>query len=318
MNWWLYVLLFFVILFTYIHIQHQFKTGEDLEIYEYDYVSLKGLHDICQWKQPVLFCYEFPKPKMEQLESLEIKDIRDYKTDKKHIDSIQLSYDSARGLIETDTKGLFYSDRNVLHDSWNSWFKTLDAHLKPHFTIYSVPDVLYGSRKARTTSMYHRESHVYLYVPEETNKTSIRIKMTPAKSKTFLDPVNDYMYYECWSSVDLFEPHERMQCLDFMLKPGHVLYIPPYWFYSIEYQDKHNEVCRIKYVTGANCLANIKHISLYYLQQQNIHEKWWKPLENTDFDILPIQHDEEEVIDLSQNIVEEKDVVEELIDELKI
>ena len=69
---------------------------------------------------------------------------------------------------------------------------------------------------------------------------------------------------------------------DFIVKPGYVVYIPPYWFYSIEFQDKENEVCMVKYTTGANFLANIKHIGLYNLQQQNIQEKLWKPFTNHD------------------------------------
>lgn len=56
------------------------------------------------------------------------------------------------------------------------------------------------------------------------------------------------------------------------------------------------------------------------MQQQNIQEKWWKPLQDTEFDILPVKPDDNEdtVIDVSNNVVaEEKNVVEELIDELK-
>ena len=134
-----------------------------------------------------------------------------------------------------------------------------------------------------------------------------------------MNVVSDYVNYEFWCKENLFQPHERIRCLDFLVKPGFVLYIPPYWFYSIEFQDKDNEVCLVKYTTGANLCANVKHVALFYMQQQNIHEKWWKPLQNTDIDLLPIKPDVEEELqyDVSQNVVEEKTVAEELIDELK-
>jgi hypothetical protein len=93
--------------------------------------------------------------------------------------------------------------------------------------------------------------------------------MTPWKSKIFLSTVNDYLYYEFWCKENLFQPIERVRCLDIIVKPGYVVYIPPYWFYSIEFQDNENEVCMVKYTTGANLLANIKHIGLYNLQKQN-------------------------------------------------
>ena len=42
----------------YIHIIHQYKTGEDMEIYEMDYVSNTHLQEVCNIKQPVLFYYK--------------------------------------------------------------------------------------------------------------------------------------------------------------------------------------------------------------------------------------------------------------------
>jgi hypothetical protein len=110
-----------------------------------------------------------------------------------------------------------------------------------------------------------------------------------------------------------------------MVKPGYVLYVPPYWFYSIEFQDKANEVCMVKYTTGANLLANAKHIGMYYMQQQNIQEKWWKQLATDDS--VETKSEEtitgtSEYVDLSRNmfmpppIVSATTVAEKLVDEL--
>ena len=325
---WTTIIIFFIVLFVYIHVQHQWKTGEDIDIYEYDYTNHKGLQDITQYKQPVLFPLEMPSMRDNpKLDPLHIKDIRDYQSSMGHIESIELSNSSARALLDTDTKSVFYSDRNKesisKSPSWTQWFESMDPFLKPSFTVYKEYDVLYGSRKSRTVTTYHRESHIYLYLPPETNKSHIRVKMTPWRNRNFMNTVDDYTYYEFWSKVNLFEPNDRYRSLDFMLKPSCVLYIPPYWFYSIQFQDKHNEVCMVKYTTGANLIANMKHIGMYYLQQQNIQEKWWKPLANTEIDILPIEPDNDEddiPIDLSQNVKNEepKTAAESLIDDLKV
>ena len=312
---WTTLILFFIILFTYIHLQHQLKTGEDMDVYEYEYVSAAGLQDITQYKQPVLFSLQLPSLRDNpHLDPIQIKDIREYFKSNTSIDTISLSQTSARGLLDTDTKSLFYSDRNHMSiaksEKWTKWFETMDPFLQPAFTIYREYDVLYGSQNTHTITMFHRESHVYIYLPQETNPSSIRIKMTPWSNRTFFDQELDYTYYEFWTKTNLFEKNERFRCLDFMVKPGYVLYIPPYWFYSIEYQDKTNEICMAKYTTGANLLANAKHIGKYWLQQQNIQEKWWKPLQNSS--------DEKEIeVDLSQNIVEKQDVAEKLVSEIK-
>ena len=319
---WLYFFVFLVILFCYVHVQHQFKSGEDLEIYEYDVTTIKALQEMLELKQPVLFQLDLALGNnIEPLEFLEIKDRRDYQCDilNKSVETIQLSGESARRLMETDTKGWFYSNRNKPNPSWKSFFSKMDKSLKPAFSFYTETDLIYGSKNARTTTSFHRESHVFLYVPPETNRGSIRLKMTPPKSKLFLNPVIDYTYFENWSSVDLFEPHEKLQCIDFYVKPGYVVFIPPYWFYSIEFQEKENEVCMVKYTTGANFLANLKHIGFFHMQQQNIQEKWWKPLQNEDYKVVE-SHDEP-TLDISQCSVvlipQEKTVVQELIEELQ-
>jgi hypothetical protein len=297
---WTSVIIFIVVLFLYIHIQQQYKSGDNLEIYEYEYLSAKKLQDVVNIKQPVLFSLDLPSVKDNSpLDSLHVKDIRDYQTNKTHVESIVLSQSSARGLIDTDTKSVFYSCRNCdsisQSSSWNEWFSIVDSYIKPSFCVHTEYDILYGSRKTRTTTMYHHENNVYLYLPPYSNKSNIRIKMTPWKSKTFLSTVNDYLYYEFWCKENLFQPMERVKCLDIIVKPGYVVYIPPFWFYSIEFQDHENEVCMIKYTTGANFLANIKHIVLYNLQQQNIHEKLWKPFVNN-------KENEEELISTDTSI----------------
>lgn len=288
MNWWTSVVVFFIILFSYIHIQHQWKTGDDLEIYEYEYQTHKQLQDTCQWKQPILFPLDLERPSLNALENMNIRDVRDVQQ-RSHMDLITLSERSARGLLDTDTKSVFYSCRNAVDDdpAWKQWFTSWDPFLRPMFTLYTQHDVLYGSRKTRTTTVFHHESHVFAYLPPETNPTPVQVRMTPSRSKQFMAPVYDYTKYEFWSPVDLFVPHDRIRTVDFLLKPGCVLYIPPYWFYSMEFQDKQNEVCIVKYTTGANCMANAKHHLLYAMQQQNLEERWLKPLEDMDGELFP-------------------------------
>lgn len=317
---WTTLILFFIILFTYIHLQHQLKTGEDMEVYEYEYISAAGLQEITQYKQPVLFSLQLPSLRDNPyLDPIQVKDIREYfKPDASSVDSISLSQTSGRGLMDTDSRSLFFSDRNqtsiAKSEKWTKWFETMDPFLQPAFTVYREYDVLYGSQKTHTITMFHRESHVYIYLPQETNPSPIRVKMTPWSSRTFLDHASDYTYYEFWSKTNLFEKNNRIRCLDFIVKPGYVLYIPPYWFYSIEYQNKTSEICMAKYTTGANLLANVKHIGKYWLQQQNIQEKWWKPLETRSVEEEKEEEDEIPPLDLSQNVVT---VAEKLVSEIK-
>ena len=309
MEWWLSVILFVVILFVYLHIQNQYKTGEDLDIYEYEYQSLKDLQDICQWKQPIVFPMDFMEPpSFPSLPYLQLKDTRDSKRiepDKTNIESFCLDISKAFGLFLTDSKGVFYSDQNTseINDTkeWLQWFESCDRFLKPSFCVYRKYDILYGSKKCQTITKYHLESHTYLYVPAKSK--AVRIKMSPWKSQLFLDPVTDYIQFEFWSRTNLFESHPRLKSVEILLRPGHILFIPSYWFYSIEFQDANTEVRMMQYTTLPNMMAHLKHNALYYLQKQNMNGNWLKPVSSLE-DI--INNKDETVVEEDTVILDSK------------
>jgi hypothetical protein len=67
---------------------------------------------------------------------------------------------------------------------------------------------------------------------------------------------------------------ERTKFLEFDVPKGYVLYIPPYWWYSIQYSKTPGTfVCEVAYNTIMNCVSNIPDLCLYFLQQQNITKK---------------------------------------------
>ena len=55
MNFFLHILIFIIVLLTYIHVMHEYKTSEDLEIYEFDYKDNTYLQEVCELKQPAIF-----------------------------------------------------------------------------------------------------------------------------------------------------------------------------------------------------------------------------------------------------------------------
>ena len=51
--------IFFIILFIYVHINHQLKTSNNLEIYELDNLYKDNLEELCNYKQPIIFNLDF-------------------------------------------------------------------------------------------------------------------------------------------------------------------------------------------------------------------------------------------------------------------
>ena len=302
MHFFLSVLFFILILFFYIHLQYQYKTSDDLEIYELDYTTNQQLQEICHLKQPVLFQLDQFKdiePFFEMIslknnndkEDVNIKDIRDYyKPNVNSVDAISLSFSSAYGLMETDTKSHFFSENNYdfVREKGKSNFFKIDNYLASPWIINKQYDLLFGSKNTHTPLRYHTETGRFLIVSSNSNSNSskesdfICIKMTPWKNRKYLDVRKDFENYEFWSPINIWNDlQDKIKCLEFNVYEGFVLYIPPYWFYSIEFTKPSISVASFTYSTGMNIISNLSNIGLYFLQQNNIKDLGnWKNIKN--------------------------------------
>ena len=290
--------IFLLVLFLYLHITAQWKKGEDLEVYEMDYLSNTHLQEIASVKQPVLF--EFPRvpevyhvfqlSKMTKYHTydLHVKDSRDYESgspdDSATVDSVVLPFHSAIRFMESDSHSRYFSENNgefLEETGLESVLTKLEPYLKPTGNIYSKLDVWLGSKNTTTPLRYHTYANLFLVV----TGGKIRVKMTPWKSRKFLYPIKDYDQYEFRSAVNVWkegpEAHsemDKLRFLDFEVPAGYILSIPPYWWYSIRYStDPANCVCAITFDTAINALAHVYDWGLYYLQQSNITAKIHKP-----------------------------------------
>ena len=93
---------------------------------------------------------------------------------------------------------------------------------------------------------------------------------------------------------------DKIKFLEFDVKSGYILHVPPYWWYSIKYSNTDETiVCGFTYDSAVSMIANIPDIIKYYIQQNNIYKKVAKPLTIHESDF------EEPNIEISDNIPEE-------------
>tara|TARA_A100001234_G_C12427960_1_gene301456 strand:- start:167 stop:640 length:474 start_codon:yes stop_codon:yes gene_type:complete len=86
--------------------------------------------------------------------------------------------------------------------------------------------------------------------------------------------------------------HEKTNFIEFDVKPGYLLYIPSYWWYSITYlDDPSTYICSITYNTFINYVSNSWDLSIYFLQQQNIKQK---PPKNINYEEVLVNNKEKE------------------------
>jgi hypothetical protein len=296
------IVLFLIIFFLYIHITQQLKTSEDLEIYEMDYTTNSQLQEVCDLKQPVLFNYKTINPDLfenityEKLDDFELhdvklKDINDYLTTNQNqtsVDYLNIPYKTAKTFMVSDTKSAYFIENNgdfIEETGIYSDLKENDNHLKPSMNLLSKYDICSGSPSATTHLRYHCEYRRFICV----HSGKCQIKMTPFKSTKYLHGIKDYENYEFYSPVNPWKPQkeyrrdiEKIKFLEFDINPGYILYIPPYWWYSIKFSNQTtNLFTSYEYISVMNCIANLPHWVLYFIQQHNIKNKITKTLEMT-------------------------------------
>jgi len=240
------VIIFVIVLLFYLHLMAQFKTSEDLEIYETDYVSNRELDEICNLRQPVLFEFKshFPDIFDNPMECSVVVNVRDTT----ETETIRLPFESALTLMKTDEKSRFTSENNSSIPI--NEITRLDAFLKPPWIVHETTDVIFGSNKATTPLQYHTNHRTFMCV----KSGHIRVKMTPYKSrkyagaKTISDNPN--------KRISENETDERMRFLEFDVQSGYILYVPSRWYYSIQLFDD-AQVCGITYNTVFSLFANL-------------------------------------------------------------
>ena len=287
MDFYFTLLIFIIVLFLYVHINAQYKRSEDLEIYEMDYVSNENLQEVCNIKQPVLFEFKNVNPNI--FADLDIESIQKHENDELRVkdtndvsDYVMLKYGSFKGLIDTDAKSHFITEGNhefIEETGLYSEFSELNAYLKPNFTVETKYDIMMGSKESSTPLRYHtNERHFIMVVSGK-----IHLKMTPWKSRKYLHPIMDYDNYEFRSPIDAWDNTknnnknadymkdvDKLKYLEFDVVAGYILYIPPYWWYSIKYSTEPNTlVLGATYNSIINIMANSPDIIRYYIQQQN-------------------------------------------------
>jgi len=316
------IFIFLLVVFLYLHITAQYKTSEDLEIYEMDFTNNKELQEVCDLKQPLLFHYRDINPDFFDLVTIEetnrneifVKDIQDYfvgepangRDESSTIDALLLPYQSVKTLMTTDSVGIYFSENNqdfVEESGLISEFESNDTFLKPTLTAITKYDVCLGSRNCYTPLRYHNYYRQFFCV----NTGKIRVKMTPFKTRKYIKVTKDYDQYEFRCNTNVWDSKsrelEKVKFLEFDVDAGFVLYVPPYWFYSIKYVEDNTMVTGFTYQSVMNCVANLPDFARYFIQQQNTKKKVTKTLP------LPVDISGGEIIiDREPNVNENKTI----------
>lgn len=290
---WYQIVIFIILFLLYLHWAEQYKTGEDLEIYEIDYTDNEHLQEVCKSKQPIVFEFSQVLSKFHFLNTLSledladkvgkmdvyVKDTEDYWDPQGEPDAIPLTLESSLKLFTTDTHAHYISEGNedLIKDTiLEKYYDSLHEYIQPSFTLHKTMDLWFGSKGSATPIRYNTDYSHFLYL----SKGKCRVRMTPHKSKKYLHYVKDYERYEFRSLIHLQNPQadykndlEKIQWLDFDMVQGNMLFIPPYWWYSLEYLEEGAFLCSFQYNTIMNILANGHNIATHLYKKYTTKTK---------------------------------------------
>ena len=299
MNIILNMLIFCVVLFLYLHVHFHLKTSDDLEVYEIEQPSKDKLEEICDLRQPVIFDY----PNERMLESctknaardtygafeVKLRDVSKAPDDDEEM-YIPLSLSSAIEALKKDgdSKYLVENNEDFLQETGMvKLFKYNDAFIRPYMVSSCIYDFSFASKDTKTPFRYEVNYRNYMLVTEG----SIKVKLAPPKSSKYLYEQKDYENFEFrspvnpWDVQQQYKPDfDKIKCLEVVVSKGSMIYIPAFWWYSIEYSED-TSIAGFKYRTYMNTVAILPKLCMRLLQTQNVKRQIAQTVEPTNSDL---------------------------------
>jgi hypothetical protein len=282
-------LIFCLVLFIYIHVYFHLKKSEDLELYEIDLPSKTKLEEICDIRQPVVFNFDNIRlndacTRAAILDTygafdLKIRNVKESGEEDKdmHISElyIPLAFTSALKVLRDDDKAQYLSENNadfLEETGLKKVFAYNDEFLRPAMVSNCFYDVVMASGQCKTPLRYEVNYRNYFLVTEG----EVMLKLAPPKSTRYLSRVNDYENFEFRSPVNPWQVQsvyradfDKVKCLEVTLTKGQIIFIPAYWWYTIQFA-KDTTLCSFKYRTYMNNVAILPQLAMRFLQRQNV------------------------------------------------
>jgi lysine-specific demethylase 8 len=321
MNYILFSFIFLSVIFIYLHIYHQLKKSNDLGIIKLDNPTKDELEEECDLKQPLFFKYNndnlktscnlnsitqiYPNYYLNLFNETIIKPL----VKKSSLCYSPVNISELQELLLNDKDGIIISQNNeeyLKEMQLNSIIQENDLYLKPPLTCSSIYDIIIGTKDATTKLEYNDSCRNYLFVTQGT----IKLRLIPPQYSSSLYSNNDYIHYKFESPINVWDVQEeykkkyyRVRYVDVVLQEGDIIYIPPYWWYSIKF-NKISSISKMRYYTYMNYLSIIPKIAfhkLYRIKYRNnsIKDKLTINIDtvnnSNDIDTIDEQHENKDI-----------------------
>jgi hypothetical protein len=260
-----------LVVFLYLHVTYQLKTSDDLEVYDLGETlpDKAKLEEVGNLRQPFVFQMQNPELLRVSPRKFDCAGFDLTVVDASNV-AVPLAVAQARPLFEKSP--LHYTENNadfLKETLLSDVLSRNDFHLRPPMTIQKQYDLVFGGDEARTKLKYSDHCRNYLY---GVDGTDVQVKLCPPRYAKYLSVTKDYERQEFYSTFDPWretDAYSKVKFVDVTLRPGTMLSVPAYWFYSIR-PGKNGSVAIFRYKTFMNSVATLPDLVLGILQRQNV------------------------------------------------
>lgn len=280
------ITIFCVVLFLYLHVLFHLKKSNDIDVYHLNIPSKEKLDDVADIRQPLTFNSSFIFSKLIEIFDLSNISTQFYMFDvnigREKQNQVPLDLQKTMDLHKKDEIVSCYNEFFLEQTGLMKEIKRYDAFLRPTGVCSKQYDMIFGSSGMKTPFQYKLFYRNYLLV----TSGSIIVKMASPKSISYLHVNKDYENFVFSANIDPWLEYkdkedktqeerdfEKIKCLEVTLKKGDILYIPAYWFYSIQILERESVILEFNYRTYFNYLAMLPENMMHYLQNGNTKYK---------------------------------------------
>jgi len=291
------IFIFCIVLFLYLHVHFHLKRSNDLEVYEIEQPSKQRLEEVCDIRQPTTFEL-YNEQVLTQLSyqaihmsyrafDIHIRDVSKQaqptnidKTPQKGTEDdpvlyIPVTFKIAHEVLKNDTDMKYLSENNADFIDETGLIKVFQLHdefLRPYMVSKCMYDIMMASTGTTTPLRYEVNYRNYFLVTQG----RVKILLIPPKDTRYLYPINDYELLEFRTPVNPWkvqpeyqDDFDKIKTLEVELFQGMAMFIPAYWWYSIQFIVHETSVCSFKYRTHMNTISIAPQLIMNVLQNMN-------------------------------------------------
>lgn len=232
----------------YIHIFYHLKISNEETIYEIDYQGKKHLEEVCDLRQPFTLHIQQDPRGLLQRKQLEKYDIPFNVIKKNTIENVD------KETKQTTTTTNIYSEYNkklLDHNDVKEKNSKVERFLIPDFSLWNQHDVIVSDTDFSTPLQCNYFYRNYIHL----NEGNIKIRIVPPKEEPKLDGHFESDLFKHVSKCDIWKTDKNtINYFEITGELGDIVYIPPHWWYSIQFQEP-SVLCCYHYRTLINILA---------------------------------------------------------------